>query len=80
MNANGHEIPSLPLELQKGFNKKRIDHRHHAMDAIVIACANRNIVNYLNNEAASVKSKISRHDLQTLLCDKIKEESGKSEE
>ena len=76
MNANGHEIPSLPLELQKGFNKKRIDHRHHAMDAIVIACANRNIVNYLNNEAASVKSKISRHDLQTLLCDKIKEESG----
>ncbi len=75
-NANGHEIPSLPLELQKGFNKKRIDHRHHAMDAIVIACANRNIVNYLNNEAASVKSKISRHDLQTLLCDKIKEESG----
>ena len=75
-SANGHEIPSLPLELQKGFNKKRIDHRHHAMDAIVIACANRNIVNYLNNEAASVKSKISRHDLQTLLCDKIKEESG----
>lgn len=72
MNANGHEKPSLPLELQKGFNKKRIDHRHHAMDAIVIACANRNIVNYLNNEAASV----NRHDLQTLLCDKIKEESG----
>ena len=76
MNANGHEIPSLPLELQKGFNKKRIDHRHHAMDAIVIACANRNIVNYLNNEAASVKSRISRKDLQALLCDKIKEETG----
>ena len=75
-SANGHEIPSMPLESQRGFNKKRIDHRHHAMDAIVIACANRNIVNYLNNEAASVKSKISRHDLQTLLCDKIKEESG----
>ena len=70
--TNGHEVPSMPLELQKGFNKKRIDHRHHAMDAIVIACANRNIVNYLNNESASSKSKVSRYDLQVLLCDKVK--------
>ena len=70
--ANGHEVPAMPLELQKGFNKKRIDHRHHAMDAIVIACANRNIVNYLNNESASGKSKISRYDLQVLLCNKFK--------
>ena len=70
--TNGYEVPSMPLELQKGFNKKRIDHRHHAMDAIIIACANRNIVNYLNNESASSKSKISRYDLQILLCDKVK--------
>ena len=70
--TNGHEVPSMPLELQKGFNKKRIDHRHHAMDAIVIACADRNIVNYLNNESASNKSKISRYDLQVLLCEKVK--------
>ncbi len=76
-NTSGHEIPSMPLELQKGFNKKRIDHRHHAMDAIVIACANRNIVNYLNNESASGKSKVSRYDLQVLLCDKVKtDENG----
>ena len=70
--TNGHEVPSMPLEFQKGFNKKRIDHRHHAMDAIVIACANRNIINYLNNESASIKSKVSRYDLQVLLCDKVK--------
>ena len=70
--TNGHLVPSMPFELQKGFNKKRIDHRHHAMDAIVIACANRNIVNYLNNESASGKSKVSRYDLQVLLCDKTK--------
>ena len=74
--TNGHEIPSIPLEYQKGFNKKRIDHRHHAMDAMVIACANRNIVNYLNNEAASSKSKISRYDLQKLLCDKVIDNKG----
>lgn len=71
-NTTGHEIPSMPLEFQKGFNKKRIDHRHHAMDAIVIACAGRNVVNYLNNESASSSSKISRYDLQCLLCDKVR--------
>ena len=72
LNASGHAIPSMPLELQKGFNKKRIDHRHHAMDAIIIACAGRNIVSYLNNESACKGAKISRYDLQRLLCDKQK--------
>ena len=70
VNTSGNVIPAMPLELQKGFNKKRIDHRHHAMDAIVIACASRNIVNYLNNESASKNTRISRYDLQRLLCDK----------
>lgn len=52
LNSRGHLIPSVPPELQRGFKKKRIDHRHHAMDAIVIACTTRNHVNLLNNEAA----------------------------
>ena len=72
LSTNGHEIPTMPFELQKGFSKKRIDHRHHAMDAIIIACAGRSIVNFLNNESASSKAKISRYDLQRLLCDKVK--------
>lgn len=77
VSANGHEIPTVPFHLQKGFNKKRIDHRHHAMDAIVIACADRNIVNYLNNESARSDAKISRFDLQRLLCTKkIVDEKG----
>ena len=71
-SENGHLIPSMPLEFQKGFSKKRIDHRHHAMDAIVIACADRSMVNYLNNESARKKSEISRQGLQNLLCDKVK--------
>lgn len=70
--SNGHIVPDMPLELQKGFNRKRIDHRHHAMDAIVIACASRNIVNYLNNESAHSRSSFSRYDLQRLLCTKTK--------
>ena len=70
LNGNGDRIPAMPFESQMGFNKKRIDHRHHAMDAIIIACADRNIVNYLNNESASKNAKIARYDLQRLLCDK----------
>lgn len=64
-NREGHTIPAIPLELSKGFQKKRIDHRHHAMDALVIACATRDHVNLLNNQSA--KSETSRYDLQRKL-------------
>jgi len=58
INPNtGKFLPQVPFALQKGFNKKRIDHRHHAMDAIVIACATRDHINYLNNESALGKDK-----------------------
>lgn len=67
LTPEGHEIPAMPLELQKGFNKKRIDHRHHAMDAIVIACATRDHVNLLNNEAAHSKHNANRYQLQRKL-------------
>lgn len=62
-NAEGHVIPDMPDELLKGFSKKRIDHRHHAMDAIVIACATRSHVHLLNNEAAKSSNKAIRHQL-----------------
>lgn len=74
-NTNNKLIPNMPLDLQKGFRKKRIDHRHHAMDAIVIACANSNIVNYLNNSSACQNAKTSRYDLRKLLCHKCKSDS-----
>lgn len=75
-NSNGKLIPDMPLEYQKGFSKKRIDHRHHAMDAIVIACANRNIVNYLNNASACKDAKIKRHDLKHILCQQEFDKDG----
>ena len=65
--ANGHTIPNMPLELSKNFEKKRIDHRHHAMDAIVIAFTTRNHVNLLSNEAALEKDENARYDLQMQL-------------
>jgi CRISPR-associated endonuclease Csn1 len=59
-------LPTVPFdELFKGFQKKRIDHRHHAMDALVIACATQNHINLLNNKHA--KSDHERHDLKRKL-------------
>ncbi len=76
LNPNtGKFLPQVPIELQKGFNKKRIDHRHHALDALVIACATRDHVNYLNNQSALSKEKMevkenNRFDLRAKLCTK----------
>ena len=69
-------LPTVPMEYSQGFQKKRIDHRHHAMDALVIACATRDHINYMNNQHALDKSKDkkekqqSRIDLRTILCEK----------
>jgi len=75
-NKEGKSVfqTQVPLALQKGFSKKRIDHRHHALDAIVIACASRSHINYLNNETALGKGKTKeekekrRYDLKHTLC------------
>ncbi|MCH7400293.1 type II CRISPR RNA-guided endonuclease Cas9 [Belliella kenyensis] len=81
-NKEGHAIPAIPLELSKGFQKKRIDHRHHALDALVIACATRSHVNYLNNTSAKAEDLINeerkkkqleqRNKLKNSLCFKTK--------
>lgn len=63
--TNGHTVPQMPLDEKAGFTKKRIDHRHHAMDAIVIACASRNHVNLLSNISGADGKQ--RYDLQKLL-------------
>lgn len=70
-------LPTVPLELSKGFQKKRIDHRHHALDALVIACATRDHVNLLNNQSA--KSDTKRYDLQHKLrnTEKWQDKNGK---
>lgn len=75
-NKNGKDIPAIPLEHSKGFEKKRLDHRHHALDALVVACATREHINYMNNKHALEKWKTEeekqklRFDLRTILCDK----------
>ena len=67
-------LPTVPMEYSNGFQKKRIDHRHHAMDAIIIACATREHINYINNQYALEKGKDKKekqkeHDkLREKLC------------
>ncbi len=61
-------LPTIPLEFSKGFQKKRIDHRHHALDALIIACATRDHINLLNNETAVRKGK-NKEEKQTLRFD-----------
>ena len=77
-------LPTVPMEYSNGFQKKRIDHRHHAMDAIIIACATREHINYINNQHALEKGKDKKekqkeHDkLREKLC--IKKYNKGSEE
>lgn len=67
-NKDGKRVFQTILPLELRIDKKRIDHRHHAMDALVIALASRNIISYLNNESARDTQR--REDLRQLLCDK----------
>lgn len=62
------QISNIEPELLK-LNKKRIDHRHHALDALIVACSSRNHVNYLNNDNANGKdrTKPARYDLRAKL-------------
>jgi len=43
-------LPDVPIDEKKDFKKKRIDHRHHPLDAVLIACCTLNHTNLLNNE------------------------------
>jgi CRISPR-associated endonuclease Csn1 len=67
---NGIEVPTVPDDLKYGFNKKRIDHRHHALDALVIACCTRKHIQYIN----SLNNEKVKYDLQPSLM--IKNEQG----
>jgi CRISPR-associated endonuclease Csn1 len=86
INKSGKQVfqIQMPLTLQKKFNKKRIDHRHHALDAILIACTTRDHINYLNNESALGKKSREekdkkRYDLRNKLCfKKYNEDSNKN--
>ncbi len=63
INAFRCEVPD---DLKRNFSKKRIDHRHHAMDALVVACTTREHINYLN----SLNSESENYSLRNRLLQK----------
>lgn len=60
INAFRCEVPD---DLKRNFSKKRIDHRHHALDALVIACVTKDHVNYLNSIEAEKRNYSLRNKL-----------------
>ncbi|MCG2419523.1 CRISPR-associated protein Csn1 [Aequorivita sp. F47161] len=40
---------TVPEDLKSGFSSKRIDHRHHALDALVVACITKDHTNYITS-------------------------------
>lgn len=60
----------IPDSISKDFSKKRIDHRHHALDAVIVAFATRNHTNYLS----SLNDKKVKFDLRPKLL--TKDEKG----
>ncbi len=59
----------VPDKISKGFSKKRIDHRHHALDALVIACCTKKHTNYLG----ALNSEKKNYGLRDSLLIKNKE-------
>ena len=69
INGHETEIPVIPTEeitisgeltnnqpkkfIPADISKKRIDHRHHGLDALIVALATSNHVNYINNQSGS---------------------------
>lgn len=62
-------IPDVPEPYHDTFEKKRIDHRHHALDALVVALTERAHIQYINNVSGE---KNSRDAIQTRRALKMK--------
>ncbi|WP_442846422.1 type II CRISPR RNA-guided endonuclease Cas9 [Leeuwenhoekiella sp. H156] len=71
-NINAFRI-QVPNDLAKGFSKKRIDHRHHALDALVIACTTKDHINYITSLNTSRKNYTLVSKLRTTEKKRIKD-------
>jgi len=59
----------VPDEISRGFSKKRIDHRNHALDALIVACCTKTHTKYLS----SLNSEKENYRLKNSLLIKNKE-------
>ena len=49
-DIDGNWVRHDRIKNKEWFKKPRIDHRHHAMDAITVACVNRSLIQRMSNE------------------------------
>lgn len=70
--TDSHFQIQLPEDIASGFSKKRIDHRHHALDALIIAATTKDHINYIT----SLNTEKNNHLLVWKLREK-KEYKGK---
>ena len=80
----GHNVfvPDVPEKYCDSFEKKRIDHRHHALDALVVALTERAHIQYLNNVAAEKNTSeaiSNRKALKAKHTKSVKKEDGTKE-
>lgn len=57
--VRGHSVfvPTVPQQFRDDFEIKRIDHRHHALDALVVALTERAHIQYISNVSGEKNSK-----------------------
>ncbi len=75
LDRDGKPIGKKILKL-KGF-EKRIDHRHHALDALIIACTSRSHIKYLNDlNAANYRKRKEKQSIDGEFKKLLEEKEG----
>ena len=82
INGQNVFVPDVPDKYRDTFEKKRIDHRHHALDALVVALTESAHIQYINNvkgekdtrEAISIRKALkAKHTVSVKNDDATKE-------
>lgn len=68
------EITSETFLLKTGKSIKRLDHRHHALDALIIACTKQNHIQLINNLNAASSAGINNEDDIKIKYKQLKED------
>lgn len=69
----GNEVIHFNVEENPALDTKRIDHRHHAMDALIIAATTREHIRYLNTLNAADSDEEIKNIKRSLVKGKIRE-------
>ncbi len=72
-DEHGNPIIHLNVKENPKLNTKRIDHRHHALDALIIAATTREHIRYLNTLNAANTDEEIKKIKQTLVKGKIRD-------